>query len=215
MSDVKKPSKPKTGKPRTSKPKAAAKRNTAKAKTDLATKKTAKTSAGKRAGAPRKTVAKVKTKAKIAKPRKPRGPNKPRVSGSFAELLSVQALFEKSKQKARKELKQEYAGILKNAEKIKAQYSELFGESIDGGGTARRGRPKVATGGKVKTRKTGAKKPAGVKPFSLKEVEGFLEMKAEGLPVKLAGRRSKSVTRLEEAYKQTQDAKGIMALLNQ
>ena len=180
--------------------------------------KPAKAVEAKKAGPASKPAAKtVKPKAKVAKVRKPRGPNKPKLatSGSLSELHSLQAQVEKSKVKARKELTKTYQAAFNEAARIAVEFEELFGEPISSDRKAnkskasgtKKGRP--AGGKKAK----GVKKVVGVKPFTLKEVEGFLEMKNEGIPIKLAGRRSKSIEKLEEAYKQTQDPKEMLEML--
>ena len=192
----------------------------AKAKPKVVKAKPAKANEAKKAvpaSKPATKTVKPKATVKVAKERKTRGPNKPKsaTSGSLAELQSLQVQFEKSKVKARKELKKEYQVASKEASKIATKYEELFGEPISNdlkvkktkATGVKKGRPSGVK--KVKT----AKKVAGVKPFTLKEIEGFIEAKQEGIPVKLSGRRSKSIEKLETVFKQTQDPKEMLGML--
>lgn len=151
------------------------------------------------------------TKAPDSEPkvRKPRSPNKPKISGSYERFIELQSQLDKSKEKARKELRAEYEAAFKVAENKKAQYEKIFGESLDHA-------PKAQVNDKAPAPKkvAKAKKPAGVVPFTQKEIESFIALKSEGLPVKISGRRSQSVEKLEAAYKKTQDPEGMLEILN-
>jgi hypothetical protein len=49
----------------------------------------------------------------------------------------------------------------------------------------------------------------------LKEVEDFVEQKQQGISeIKVQGRRPKSISRLEDAYRHSEDAEEILKLLN-
>jgi hypothetical protein len=148
-------------------------------------------------------VAKPVVKATVeVKVKKTRGPRK--AKGTFADLLKKQAELEEIKKGAKVELKKEYDGFLKEADKVKAQYKELFSESIES-------LPKARGTGSKKT----AGKILGLKPFTLKEVEDFVEQKQQGISeIKVQGRRPKSISRLEDAYRHSEDAEEILKLLN-
>ena len=136
------------------------------------------------------------------KARKTRGPNK--TKGTFADLLKIQTRFEIAKKDAKADLKKQYESLIEEAEKIKSQYVELFSESIESA-------PKAKTTG-VKKAKA---KAAGAKSFTLKEIGDFIEQKKAGLPIKLAGRRAKSIEKMELAYKKTEEPEEILKALNQ
>lgn len=136
------------------------------------------------------------------KVRKLRGPNK--AKGTFADLLKKQAELEKIKKGAKAELKKHYDGLLKEADSIKSQYKGLFNEAIESAPAVRGVRAKKATG-----------KVLGLKPFSLKEVEAFVGQKRHGIAnIKIQGRRPKSISRIEDAYRHSEDAEEILELLN-
>ena len=136
------------------------------------------------------------------KVRKTRGPNK--AKGTFTDLLKIQSQLENAKKGAKADLKKQYESLIKESEKIKAQYKNLFSENIESA-------PKVrATVGEK-----AVKKVAGGKPFSLKEIQDFVEQKKEGIPIKLAGRRAKSVEKIEVAFKKTEEPDEILKILNQ
>jgi hypothetical protein len=136
------------------------------------------------------------------KVRKLRGPR--RAKGTFADLLKKQAELEIIKKGAKAELKKQYDGLLKEAESIKFQYKGLFDEAIESAPAVRGTRAKKATG-----------KVPGLKPFSLKEVEAFVEQKQHGIAnIKIQGRRPKSISRIEDAYRHSEDAEEILKMLN-
>ena len=141
------------------------------------------------------------------KVRKPRGLNKVKAKGNFAELLKKQAELEEIKKGAKTELKKEYDTLLKDADKIKAQYKELFGESIESGPKLRRTRG-------IEARKSSGKIP-GLRPYTLKEVESFIEQKQQGVTqIRVQGRRPKSLARMEDAFRHSEDAEEILKMLN-
>ncbi|MGA2547807.1 MAG: hypothetical protein ABSF43_14745 [Rectinemataceae bacterium] len=134
--------------------------------------------------------------------KKTRGPQK--AKGSFADLLRIQSQYEEAKKGAKSDLKRQYDGLIKEAESIKAQYKGLFNESIESD---------------PKSRGTGLKKSSGkipgLKPFTLKEVEDFVEQKQQGIAkIQVQGRRPKSIARMEDAYRHSEDAEEILKILN-
>jgi carbon monoxide dehydrogenase subunit G len=166
----------------------------------------AKPSTAKSASKAKATKAEVKkpeVKAPVAvKAKKVRGPNK--AKGSFADLIKIQHQYEEAKKGAKAELKKEFDAHLKEADKIKAEYKQFFSESIESA---------------PKSRGVGAKKTSGkiigFTPFTLKEVEDFVDQKKEGITIKIQGRRPKSIARLEAAYSKSDDAETILKILNQ
>ena len=150
--------------------------------------------------------AKAETKGKVAKPalkaRKTRGPRKAR--GTFADLLKKQAELEEIRRGAKAELKKHYDSLTKEAEKVRAQYKELFAESIESAPKARRTGAKKATG-----------RIPGLKPYSIQEVKAFIEQKAQGrATIRIPGRKPKSIARMEDAYRHSENAEDILELLN-
>jgi ABC-type sugar transport system ATPase subunit len=143
------------------------------------------------------SVASTEVKAKKA-----RGPNK--AKGSFADLLKIQSQYEAAKKGAKADLKKQYDSLVKEAESIKLQYKGLFNESIESASKSR------GTG----VKKTSGKIP-GLKPFTLKEVEDFVDQKKEGVTIKIQGRRPKSIARMEDAYRHSEDAEEILKILNE
>jgi hypothetical protein len=127
-----------------------------------------------------------------------------KAKGSFAELLKIQSQYEEAKKGAKADLKKQFDGLIKEADSIKAQYKGLFNESIESAPKARGARAKKTTG-----------KVVGLKPFSLSEVEEFVEQKKQGKAVKISGRRPKSIARMEDAYRHSEDADDILEMLNQ
>jgi hypothetical protein len=137
------------------------------------------------------------------KVRKVQGPNK--AKGSIADLLKKHAELEKIKKGAKADLKKQYDGHLKEAESIKAQFKSLFSESIESAPKNRGPRTQKAIG-----------KVVGLKPFSLKEIEAFLEQKHHGIAkIKIQGRRPKSIARIEDAYRHSEHPEEILKILNQ
>jgi hypothetical protein len=150
---------------------------------------------------------KVAIKAPVeTKVRKVRGPNKIKAKGSFADLLKKQAELEQVKKGAKAELKKQFEDLIKESEKVKAQYQELFHELLLASA-------KSKSTAKIAKKTTG--KIVGLKPFSLKEVEDFIDQKKEGVDIKIKGRRPKSIARLEAAYSKSDDANTILRILNQ
>jgi|GEM_PF-1851162 hypothetical protein len=137
-----------------------------------------------------------------AKVRKTRAPRK--AKGTFADLLKKQAELEEIKKGAKSELRRQFDGLVKEAEKIKAQYKELFAESIESA-------PKTRGGGAKRT----AGKIPGLKPYSLQEVKVFIEQKEQGkASIRIPGRKPKSVARMEDAYRHSENAEEILEMLN-
>jgi hypothetical protein len=194
----------------------------------MAIKRQAKPSAA-RAKAPKSIKAKPASKpaAKKAKPlpgpteapkaEKPVKAYKPRQAkgglSSFADLLKKQSELETIKKQAKAELRKAYEDKVKEADGIKKQYSELFSESLETlpkARKARRASPKVP---KAKPAKRGA-----IAPYTAAEISAFIEQKDEGIDVKkikIAGRRVKSVQKIDQAYDKadTKDAESILDLL--
>lgn len=148
-------------------------------------------------------------------PESKKGQSKPKVAiktrgytrkpkGSFADLLKKQAEFEQIKKGAKADLKKEYDRLIKEADSIKVQYKGLFNESIESA-------PKIRG---VRAKKT-AGKVVGLKPFSLNEIEDFVEQKRQGETIKISGRRPKSIARMEDAYRHSENAEEILKMLNQ
>jgi len=127
-----------------------------------------------------------------------------RAKGSFAELLKKQGELEAIKKGAKADLKKQYDSLVKEADSIKAQYKGLFNESIESAPKVRDARAKKATG-----------KVVGLRPFSLSEIKEFVKQKKQGRAVKISGRRPKSIARMEDAYRHSEDAKDILKMLNQ
>jgi hypothetical protein len=126
--------------------------------------------------------------------------------GAFADLLKKQAELEEIKKGAKAELKKEYDRLIGESGKIKAQYKGLFNESIESAPKAKR------AGANKASRKP--RKAAGVKPYTIAEVKGFVEQKKKGGIIKISGRRPKSIARMEDAYRQSEDAGKILEILN-
>jgi hypothetical protein len=172
-----------------------------------------KASKAKSAAQPKVKVAKPAPKAEVKKhatklPALPKKAKKTRMytrkpRGTFADLLKKQAELEEIKKGAKADLKKQFDAYLKEADKVNAQYKELFGESIESAP-----KTKGARGRK------GAGKIPGLKPFSLQEVEAFIDQKKSGVEIKVPGRRPKSIARMEEAYKQSDEAEGMLTILN-
>jgi len=117
-------------------------------------------------------------------------------------LLKKEKELEEAKKFAQAELRQEYDGHLKEADKVKEQYKKLFGESIDSV-------PKV--------RKTTARKATGrVRGFSLEQIKSFLRQVDTGSKIKIDGKNATSIARIKAAYDKSPDkgAESILALLN-
>jgi hypothetical protein len=151
--------------------------------------------------APKAIKPEVKAVAK-AVVRKARSPQK--AKGSFADLIKKQAELEEVKKEAKAELKKQYDSLLKEAESIKGQYKGLFDESIESAPKPRGGR----------ARKAGGRVP-GVVPFTLEEVKSFVGQKEAGMDkIKIQHRRPKSVARMEDAYRRSEDAEEILRILN-
>jgi hypothetical protein len=158
--------------------------------------------------APKEKLAKAATEAfspKAAAPEVAGKARKPRAysrkgKGSFAELLKKQAELEEIKKGAKADLRKQYEDLIKESEKINDQYRELFNEAI---GPA----PKART---LKIKKTPAQKI-----ITKKEVEDFIDQKASGITSKNKGRKPKSLARMEVAFKETQDADGMLKILNE
>ncbi len=125
-------------------------------------------------------------------------------TGTFADLLKKQAELEEIKKGAKADLKKQFDAHIKEADRVKAQYKELFQENIESA-------PKVRGAGAKKARG----RIPGLKPFSLAEVEEFVEQKKQGKAIKIVGRRPKSIARMEDAYRHSEDAKEILKTLNQ
>jgi hypothetical protein len=124
--------------------------------------------------------------------------------GSFADLLKIQSQYEEAKKGAKTDLKKQFDAHLKNADSIRIQYKSLFNENIESAPKARGAGAKKTTG-----------KIPGLKPFSLSEIEEFVEQKKQGKAVKISGRRPKSIARMEDAYRRSEDAEDILKMLNQ
>jgi hypothetical protein len=138
--------------------------------------------------------------------KKTRGPRKIKAIKGFEEIAKKQAELEAVTRKAKTGLKKEYEKAIKQAEAIKEQYRTIFHESIE---TAS---PKAARGGR-RVRTNGA-----AAPFTKAEVESYIEQKENGITIdkiRIAGRRIKSIKRIENAYDQATDknADSVLALL--
>jgi hypothetical protein len=141
-------------------------------------------------------------KAPKGKARKTRGPRKAR--GRFADLLRKQAELEAIRKGAKAELKKHYDSLTKEAEKVRAQYKELFAESIESAPKARRTGAKKATG-----------RIPGLKPYAIQEVKAFIEQKVQGrATIRIPGRKPKSIARMEDAYRHSENAEDILEILN-
>jgi hypothetical protein len=153
--------------------------------------------------APKMAKPEAKTPIEV-KAKKVRGPNKAKAKGSYADLLKIQSQYEEAKKGAKADLKKQYDSHIKEAESLKAQYKSLFNESIESAPKTRGPR----------TQKSSGKTP-GLKPFTLKEVEDFVDQKKEGVTIKIQGRRPKSIARMEDAYRHSEDAEAILKMLNE
>jgi len=159
-----------------------------------------------RAAKPKAVASTAPEAESAAKPRKARGLRRVKALKGFEEILKKQAELDAATKKAKAGLKKEYERAQKQADAIKEQYKALFKESIE---TAS---PKAARGGR-KARAAGA---AG--PFSKAEVESYIEQKENGISIdkmKIAGRRIKSIKRIEDAYNRAADkgSDSILAIL--
>jgi hypothetical protein len=125
--------------------------------------------------------------------------------GTFADLLKKQAELEEIKKGAKAELKKQFDDLIKESEKVKTQYQELFHEVL-------------LASVKIKSAGTRAKKVTGkipgLKPFTLKEIEDFIDQKKEGVVIRIHGRRPKSIARIEDAFMHSEDAQEILRILN-
>jgi hypothetical protein len=170
-----------------------AKANPAKAKSPKS-----KSTAKKPAAKAEKAQAPVETKpVKVRKARKAKD-----ALSSYANLLKKEKELADAKKLAQSELRQQYEGFLKDAEKVKEQYKKLFGESID---SAPKGR-------KIGAKKTGSK-PRG---FSLDQIESFLNQVDNGGKIKIEGKNATGIARIKAAYEKSpnKDAESILAFLN-
>jgi hypothetical protein len=152
--------------------------------------------------APKSEAKKPEVKAPvILKVKKARGPNK-KAKGSFAELIKIQNQYEEAKRGAKSELRKEYDNLIKDSEKIKAQYKELFGEVIEGA-------PKAKG-------KTAAANRSGKKAFTLDQVQSYIDQTAQGKKVKIPGKNAVGVEKIKTAYDRAKekDAESVLALLN-
>jgi len=142
-----------------------------------------------------KTISKAKAPMAIAKKTKAEGSTEPKVrktrgprkaKGGFAELEKIQKLYEKTKKSAQSDLKNQYDKLMAEAKKLKESYQDLFHENIDSAPRTKRGI---------------TKKVVGMKPFTLQEVESFIEQKANGSKdVKIKGRKSRGISKIEIAW---------------
>jgi hypothetical protein len=148
------------------------------------------------------TIKVPKVRVARGKAKQARGP-KARARGGFAELIRIQSQYEEAKKGAKADLKREYEDLIKEADRIKAQYKGLFDESIESAPKAKAARAPKAPG-----------KVQGLKPFTMKEVENFIDQKKTGAAIKIKGRRAKSIARMQEAYGESEDADDILKLLN-
>ena len=153
--------------------------------------KPAAKSAGKKTVA-KAPVAETKEKKTRAYNRKPKG--------SFADLLKKQVELEKAKNGAKVDLKRQYENLLKESEQIRAHYKKLFNESIESA-------PKV--------RGAGAKK-APSRGYTLEQVKLFIEQTENGGTIKIPGKNSTGIKRINAAYvkAKNKDAESVLALLN-
>lgn len=195
MPEAKKETKAKIAKPKSpSKPKVAKAKPAAKPKVKATPKfapKVAVKPSAVKAPSPDKTAKKPRSYT-----RKPKG--------SFADLLKKQAELEQIRKSAKADFKKQYDGLIKEANSIKVQYRGLFNDNIESAQKTRGPR----------TRKVGGK-IVGLKPFSLGEVKDFVEQKKKGKTIKIQGRRPKSIARMEDAYRDSEDAEDILRMLNQ
>jgi hypothetical protein len=134
---------------------------------------------------------------------------------SYADLLKKQAELETIKKQAKAELRKAYEDKVKEAEDIKKQYAELFAESIGAQPKAAKARP---AGAKPRAAKRGAAKRGAIAPYTAVEIGSFIEQKEEGvdLPkIKIAGRRIKSIKKIDEAYEKSEakDVDSVLKLL--
>lgn len=182
------------------KPKSPSRPKVVKAKPEAVAKPKAKVV---KAAKPAPKAPEVKAPVVEVKAKKTRGYTR-RLKGSFSDLLKIQSQYEEAKKSAKADLKKQFDSLIKEADSIKAQYKGLFDESIESS-------PKVRGAG---VKKTKGKIP-GLKPFSLSEVEEFVEQKKEGKTIKISGRRPKSIARMEDAYRHSEDAEEILKRLNQ
>jgi hypothetical protein len=189
-------------KAKVSKPKLAKVNPTSAVKTAFVAKPTAKVAKPAPKAAPKKP--KAAAPVAVVKVRTTRGPKK-HTKGSFADLLKKQAELEGIKEKAKKDLKRDYGIYLNKAEDIAEEYRKIFSEEI---GAA----PKIKASGEKKATGT---KTAGMKPYSLSEVASFVEQKRLGrAKIKVSGRRPKSIAKMEDAFKQSEEADEILKILN-
>jgi histone H1/5 len=166
-----------------------------------------KVAAKPKAKAPSKPAPKVQTKKPVAKApvaikkaKKTRAYTK-KPKGTFADLIKKQAELEEIKKGAKADLKKQYENHLKEAEKVKVQYKELFAENLDAPSKARA----KATG----------KKKNGWKTFTLDQVQSFIDQTTEGKPVKIPGKNAIGVKKIQAAYDKAKnkDAESVLALL--
>jgi hypothetical protein len=157
-----------------------------------------------------KKVPKAPKKASKASSPKVKATRKPRVTKikitGFEEIMKAKAELIAVTSKAKKQLQTEYAKAVAQAEAIKAQYKDLFDESIETKATK-------AKRGAGKARKTGV-----VAPITKAEIESFIEQKEEGFAladIKISGRRTKSIKKIADAYSKAEikDAASVLALL--
>jgi hypothetical protein len=157
------------------------------------------------------------SKPRLAAPSKPagkkRGPGKASVP-AFEDFRKMQGELEATKKKAMADMRKSIDAALGEADGLKKQYAELFGEKFDSSPKA--GSPKVA---KAKTKaKAKTAKVASSRAISKEQVEAFLEQKSQGIDVKsikVKGKNAIGVEKINAAYDkaETKDAQSILALL--
>jgi hypothetical protein len=172
-------------------------------KAKVAKPKTAKTKVAAKKPAP-KAKAKVEVKKPEAKVVKQRRPRKVKDAlSNYATLLKKQAEIEAIKRQAKAELKKHYDSKIREADAIRAQYKELFGEAMDS-------TPRIARKGKVRK---GAVKARG---YTLSQVQSYLDQRDSGKAIKVEGKNATGIKRIKEAYEKAdpKDAKTILAILS-
>jgi hypothetical protein len=133
-----------------------------------------------------------------AKAKRTRGPNR-KATGSFAVLRKKQAELEEIKKGAKADLRKQYERLLKDSEKVKAQYKELFSESIEFA---------------PKARGAGARKASG-RGYTLEQVKLFIEQTERGEKIKIPGKNATGIARMKAAYEKAKDkdAESVKKLL--
>jgi hypothetical protein len=146
-----------------------------------------------------------------SKPRGPnakknRGPRNAKTDVEFAELEGLKREYDAKLKEAKGKIKREYDEYVSKADALKVKYQKLFNENI-----ASVQRVRAAQAPSVPAAKA---KPA-LKPYTLQEVEEFLKQKELGTgEIKLAGRRTKGIAKIAEAYDRNPEPEEMLRILN-